>query len=99
MRIRAARVPPEKKRHTDRKLLALHLEAAGSGLFKENFLFVHLRHREGLTSIFITEIEVWEHVLAGVKQDESCIQVEYLQSCEKVVTCVKQKAGFASVHK
>ena len=57
----------------------------------------------GLAPIFATEMEVLKHVLAGVKQDESCIQVEYLQSGEEVVRVRavkrrKQKVGAASVN-
>ena len=43
------------------------------------------QRRQGPAPVFPTETEVLEHVLAGVKQDELCIQVQYLQSHEDVV--------------
>ena len=72
-------------------------------LWEEKVKQFKKRRQQGPAPIFTTEMEVLGHVLAGVKQDESCIQVEYLQSREEVariqaVKHKKQKAGAASVN-
>ena len=51
------------------------------------------RRQQGAPPIFISEMEVLGHVFNGVKQGESCIQVEYLQSREVVarIQAIKSK--------
>ena len=41
-----------------------------------------MKRQSGPALVFPAEKEVWEHVLAGVKQDEMCIQPQYLQPQE-----------------
>jgi len=41
-----------------------------------------MKRQSGPALVFPTEKEVWEHVLAGVKQDEMCIEPQYLQPQE-----------------
>ena len=57
----------------------------------------------GPALVFTTEVEVLTHVLAGVKQDEMCIQPQYLQPQEGVmkdraVKGKKQNPAPASSH-
>ena len=60
---------------------------------KEKVKLFKKRRQQEAAPIFTSEMEVLGHVLAGVKQDESCIQVEYLQSREEVarIQAVKRK--------
>ena len=53
-------------------------------LWKEKVKQFKKRRQQGTAPIFISEMEVLGHVFNGVKQDESCIQVEYLQSREEL---------------
>ena len=68
----------------NKEVLLGHGEKRAWQLWSEKVKQFKKRRQQGAAPSFISEMEVLGQVLNGVKRDESCIQVEYLQSREEV---------------